>query len=97
MKINTARVDKLILQFSEEEERAKELAKEKEIADKEKKDKEMSEKDQEKEAKKEKDFSERFSRAFSEHSKSMEDRMVAMEEDMSKMLDMCEKQFSKKK
>lgn len=96
MAVNTARVDAIVRQFAEEEEREKELKKEEEMKKEEAKNKELAEKE-EKEERKEKEFSERFARKFSEHTKGMEDRMVALEEGFGKILDMCEKNFSARK
>ena len=88
-----SKIEEIMLQLSEKEERAKELKKESEVKEKEKKEskaKEMTEEAKKKEEEKEKKFSEKFERKFSESSKGMYDRLHSLEESMKKVVEMTE-------
>ena len=90
----TSRVDALVRQFAEDEEKARESEKrrEKEEEEKEKKGKEKElEEERKKDEEEEKKFSERFSRKFSEHADGFEKRMCHLEENMGKLVEMFEK------
>ena len=90
--------DRIIMQFAEDEKKAREEEgkREEEVKEKEKKSKELAEKEEkEKDEKEEKKFSERAGKYFSEMTKGMEDRMCALEERTGKILTMMEEKHKK--